>query len=307
MTDVQVKCRECGEITELPVGEWQRLKREGVVESSRGRYDFWTCGKHNSKSRGKKSREKAPTKEKAKPTPTNDRQRNSKTTKKQAPKPKKSNNPPAKLTSSGLYFVESKSFPPTITLEDEREFVLVLPYSGKSTKMTCNELSDLNVDSKVAVNEDSASAVYADSKTFEYVWSSIRGHGQILIYKDIDNPPKRLKIRVKGKLISIKHLCRVRGTVREIEKAIFNTDPEVTSYYKAKVFGIGGKYLRKTFDIFLDKDSKKQSKKVPKLSKDYIKYEKLTGMPPHCNACTSPTCENVGMGDDACPAFRSGL
>ena len=45
---------------------------------------------------------------------------------------------------------------------------------------------------------------------------------------------------------------------------------------------------------------------MTKVSEDYNEYVSNTGMQPHCNACQDYTCENVGMGDDACPAFSLG-
>lgn len=45
---------------------------------------------------------------------------------------------------------------------------------------------------------------------------------------------------------------------------------------------------------------------MTKVSEDYNEYIANTGMQPHCNACQDYECENVGMGDDACPAFSLG-
>ena len=42
------------------------------------------------------------------------------------------------------------------------------------------------------------------------------------------------------------------------------------------------------------------------VSEDYKEYVSHTGMQPHCNACQDYECDNVGMGDDACPAFSLG-
>lgn len=42
------------------------------------------------------------------------------------------------------------------------------------------------------------------------------------------------------------------------------------------------------------------------LSPGYVEYLLQFGYDPHCSACRDSSCENCGMGDDACPAFKFG-
>lgn len=42
------------------------------------------------------------------------------------------------------------------------------------------------------------------------------------------------------------------------------------------------------------------------LSPGYVEYLLQFGQDPHCSACRDCGCDNVGMGDDACPAFKFG-
>lgn len=42
------------------------------------------------------------------------------------------------------------------------------------------------------------------------------------------------------------------------------------------------------------------------LSPGYTEFLIQTGHDPHCNSCRDYCCENVGMEDDACPAFKYG-
>jgi len=42
------------------------------------------------------------------------------------------------------------------------------------------------------------------------------------------------------------------------------------------------------------------------LSPGYVEFLLKRGCDPHCSACRAEDCENVGMGDDACPAFKFG-
>jgi len=43
------------------------------------------------------------------------------------------------------------------------------------------------------------------------------------------------------------------------------------------------------------------------LSPGYTEYLLQFSHDPHCNACRDTECENIGMGDDACPGFKFGL
>jgi len=45
---------------------------------------------------------------------------------------------------------------------------------------------------------------------------------------------------------------------------------------------------------------------LQRLSPGYIEYLLQFGTDPHCNACKDIECENIGMGDDACPGFQFG-
>lgn len=42
------------------------------------------------------------------------------------------------------------------------------------------------------------------------------------------------------------------------------------------------------------------------LSPGYVEYLLAYDTDPHCNACRATDCDNVGMGDDACPGFMWG-
>jgi len=45
---------------------------------------------------------------------------------------------------------------------------------------------------------------------------------------------------------------------------------------------------------------------LKRLSPGYVEYLLKFDTDPHCNACRDSGCENVGNGDDACPAFKYG-
>jgi len=42
------------------------------------------------------------------------------------------------------------------------------------------------------------------------------------------------------------------------------------------------------------------------LSPGYVEWLLQVGSDPHCSNCRAMDCENVGMGDDACPGFQFG-
>jgi hypothetical protein len=190
---------------------------------------------------------------------------------------------------------------------DGKDFVLVLAYTDKA-KFVVNDLKTIHkVEARIVQSGEFRPlyAVYADAKTFKYVHAHMKGHGFIIVYKDMQNPPKKVKVMTNKGLKTLINLTRVRGTLRDIENAVHDKDPEITRWYRQKVFGIGSRYMPKTYDIFVDEGSKEPVKR--RLSKDYEKFVKKMGYDPHCNACTDTSCDNVGMGDDACPAFRSSL
>lgn len=313
---VAVKCRECGEIAIFNVDDWKQLKKDGVVEASRGRYDYWTCGKHKSQSRGKakaKPEVKPATKPK-KPTSTPTIGATKKSEKK-APVSKVDKTSGAELTSSGNYFVESDKFPPTITVHDGREFVCVMPYTDRITKSLSEKIKAMKVDT-VVVSNGASTSVYADAKTFKYVHFRMPRTGNVIVYKDKSvTPPKKMQLPSgKGKTVAVKYLFRKRGTVDEIFDEIFKRKIEASGIYKFKVFGLGGRYLVKTFDIFTDVVQPKPKPRVPKLSADYKKWCELHKdeliSDPHCGDCQNKSCPDSAAsggicGDDACPTrFR---
>ncbi len=52
---------------------------------------------------------------------------------------------------------------------------------------------------------------------------------------------------------------------------------------------------------------KQIEKWLGRLSPGYTEYLLQFGDDPHCSACRDKDCENMGMGDDACRAFKFGL
>lgn len=50
----------------------------------------------------------------------------------------------------------------------------------------------------------------------------------------------------------------------------------------------------------------KVEKWLNRLSLGYVEWLLRFGRDPHCSNCRDMRCDNVGMGDDACPAFKFG-
>lgn len=53
-------------------------------------------------------------------------------------------------------------------------------------------------------------------------------------------------------------------------------------------------------------NTKKIDKWLKNVSPGYTEYLLLDKGDPHCSACRDTGCENMGMGDDACRAFKFG-
>lgn len=308
MTIVILTCANCEKELQVEGEEFLQMRKEGLIlnPSHRGRKKLFECcqkGTKKAPSRGKEP--KAESTKSKKPTKTTDDRH-----KKNSAKESKSSG--AKLTSSGIYSVESTKFPSAIDVEG-REFVCIMHYTDRVTKIVSEKLNAMKVDTVVASNGASTS-VYADAKTFQYVHFRMPRTGNVIVYKDKSViPPKEMQIPAgKGKTVAVKYLFRKRGTVDEIFDEIFKRKIEASGIYKFKVFGLNGRYLVKTFDIYTDVVQPKP--RAPKLSADYKKWCELHKndliSDPHCSDCQNKKCPESAAsggicGDDACPSgFR---